>query len=77
MPRPPLHGPQQSAPRPQRPAPPPDDADLREPLVIFLSPKERRLVLQTLGRRHKDRRRALLGLLGLDAAARSQRNRRS
>jgi len=76
MRHPPLHG-AQPAGRPQRPASPPDDAELREPLVVFLSPKERQLVLQALGRRHRDRRRALLGLLGLDAAARSKRKRSS
>ncbi len=76
MRHPPLHG-TQPAGRPQRPASPPDDAELREPLVVFLSPKERQLVLQALGRRHRDRRRALLGLLGLDAAARSRRKRSS
>lgn|GEM_PF-5625537 len=57
------------------PATPPQEASLPAPLTIFLTLGERRLVLKKLGRRHRDRRKALFAALritqnDLDQAAR-------
>lgn len=57
-------------PQPVAPAPPPNPGDLPAPLTIFLTQSEREQALRALGRRHRDRRLALLAALKIASDAR-------
>ena len=54
-----------------KPSPAPPVGDLPTSLTIFLSMDERRAVLASLRRRHRDRRRALLIALRIEPAPRA------